>query len=133
MTERKKTGRKAYAPTEKEARQVRTLSGMGTRCADIAKVLGISESTLRKYYAEDLEIGCIQANAKVAESLFKQATNEEKPNIVAAIFWLKTRAGWKEQEAEGKKEERQKAAEGAATGVFMPSAPPLRLVAGGKK
>lgn len=133
MTERKKTGRKAYTPTEKEAKQVRMLSGMGTRCADIARVLGISESTLRKYYADDLEIGYIQTNAKVAESLYRQATNEEKPNVAATIFWLKTRAGWKEDAAEGKKEERQKAAEGAATGVFMPSAPPLRLVAGGKK
>lgn len=35
------------------------------------------------------------ANAKVAESLFRMAT--QKMNVTAAIFWAKTRMGWRER------------------------------------
>ena len=34
--------------------------------------------------------------AKVAESLFRKATGDHRQSVTAAIFWLKTRAGWKE-------------------------------------
>jgi hypothetical protein len=32
----------------------------------------------------------------VAESLYRKATSEGPQSVTAAIFWLKTRAGWKE-------------------------------------
>jgi hypothetical protein len=32
----------------------------------------------------------------VAESLFRRATGEGREGVVSAIFWLKTRAGWRE-------------------------------------
>jgi hypothetical protein len=76
--------------------QVRTLSGMGTRQEDIAIVLQVSVPTLRKYYPRELELGLIEANAKVAQSVFKQATHPTKPNVAAGLFWLKCRAGWRE-------------------------------------
>ena len=41
-----------------------------------------------KYYMSELETGHIEANAQVAQSLFKRATNKDKPNVSAAIFWL---------------------------------------------
>jgi hypothetical protein len=41
-----------------------------------------------------LDVGAIQANAAVAQSLFHMATRDKVPS--AAIFWLKARAGWKE-------------------------------------
>ena len=32
----------------------------------------------------------------MAESLFRKATGDHRQAVTAAIFWLKTRAGWKE-------------------------------------
>jgi phosphohistidine phosphatase SixA len=69
------------------------LSTVGTRHEDIASVLNISHDTLVKYYKEELDKGRIEANASVAETLFKQA---KEGNTTAMIFWLKSRAKWKE-------------------------------------
>lgn len=98
-------GRPPYEPTDRERAQVKMLSGMGVRDYEIAKVIGISEPTLRKYFWQELDLGHIEATAKVAQSLFKQATDPVKPNVTAAIFWLKCRGGWREEsEQVGKKE-----------------------------
>lgn len=55
-----------------------------------------SEKTLRKYFREELDRGVPEANYKVASSLYKRATGNDTP---AAIFWLKSRAGWKDRPA----------------------------------
>ena len=60
---------------------------------DIARVLKVDPKTLRKYYQEELELGHTKANAQVAGFLFNSAKNG---NVTAQIFWLKTRAQWKE-------------------------------------
>ncbi len=52
--------------------------------------------SLRKHYRVELDTGHIEANAKVAKSLFRLATHSTNPNITAIIFWLRTRAGWKD-------------------------------------
>jgi hypothetical protein len=51
---------------------------------------------LERDYRKELDGAAIKANAKVAESLFRKATGEGREAVTAAIFWLKTRAGWKE-------------------------------------
>lgn len=65
----------------------------------------------------ELEAGHVRANAQVAQSLFNQATNEVKPNVTAAIFWLKCRAGWREDGDMGKKEAAQALSRVAAKGT----------------
>jgi hypothetical protein len=62
----------------------------------IARVVGIDAKTLRKHYREELDTGQIKATAKVAESLFRKATSDGSQSVTAAIFWLKTRGGWRE-------------------------------------
>ena len=52
--------------------------------------------TLRKHYRGELDHGHVKANAKVAENLYRKATGDGREAVIAAIFWLKTRAGWKE-------------------------------------
>ena len=84
---------KEHIPTEETRKLVRTLSAVGIRHVDIGLKLDINDETLRKHYKEELEIGRIDANAQIANTLFQQA---KKGNMTAAIFWLKTRAGWKE-------------------------------------
>lgn len=91
--EEKKAGRPPHLATEDTRKQVYELSSVGTTYEDIAKVLGISPDTLTKYYRPELDRGRIDANAIIAGTLFKQA---QEGNTSAAIFWLKTRAQWKE-------------------------------------
>jgi hypothetical protein len=72
------------------------MAGFGLAEDDIAKVLEIDVETLRSHYRHELETGQIKTNARVAESLFRQATGDGRQAVTAAIFWLKTRARWKE-------------------------------------
>ncbi|WP_287298319.1 hypothetical protein [Mesorhizobium sp.] len=72
------------------------LAGFGLSTADIACVLATDEQNLKATYAHELESGSIKANARVAESLYRKATGEGRVAVTAAIFWLKTRARWKE-------------------------------------
>jgi len=52
---------------------------------------------LRKHYREELDLGETKANAQVAGFLFNAAKNG---NVTAQIFWLKTRAKWRETPVE---------------------------------
>jgi hypothetical protein len=88
-----KGGRPPHLPNADTRNKVFMLSTVGTRHEDIATVLGISADTLTKYYHDELAKGRIEANASVAETLFKQA---KEGNTTAMIFWLKSRAKWKE-------------------------------------
>jgi hypothetical protein len=85
-----------HIPTEETRKLVRSLSAVGIRYVDIASKLEISDDTLVKHYKKDLEDGRIDANASIGQTLFQQAKNG---NTAAAIFWLKTRAQWKETNA----------------------------------
>jgi hypothetical protein len=75
------------------------MAGYGVAEADIGRVIGIDAKTLRKHYRDELDLGHVKANAKVAENLFRKATGEGRESVTAAIFLLKTRARWKETSA----------------------------------
>ena len=83
----------AHIPTDESRKLVRTLAAVGIRHEDIASKLEINTDTLTKHYRKDLDEGRIDANAAIGKTLYEQARNG---NTGAAIFWLKTRAGWKE-------------------------------------
>jgi hypothetical protein len=76
--------------------QVEAMAGYGIPETEIAMVLEIEPDKLRELYGKVIDGARTKANAKVAESLFRKATGEGRESVVAAIFWLKTRAGWKE-------------------------------------
>ncbi len=86
-------GRPSHNPTERTRGEVSALAGFGTKEDDIAAYLGIAPKTLRKHYSVELRTGHVKTNAAVAKSLYKQAI---AGNVSAAIFFLKTRAGWRE-------------------------------------
>lgn len=79
---------------KESAERVVDLAGCGVPQDDIAHELGITAKTLRKHYRRELNRAAIIANVAVAKSLFAQAVGG---NVTAAIFWLKTRAGWREK------------------------------------
>lgn len=78
------------------AQKVETMAGYGVSAADIAIVLTIDEAELQSVYQRELDAGAIKANLRVAESLYRQALGDGRQAVTAAIFWLKTRARWKE-------------------------------------
>lgn len=88
-----KKGRPAHKVTIEKQTLVKTLAAVGITHEDIASKINISADTLVKYYQKELADGRIDANAQVAKGLFDQA---KQGNTAAAIFWLKTRAKWKE-------------------------------------
>ena len=90
------TGRKPFAPTDDQRRTVRALSGYGVPHDDIALIVKCSPPTLRKWFRQELDLGSAEATAKVAQTLFQQATSGT--NTAAMIFWLKARAGWREKQ-----------------------------------
>lgn len=94
--EKRGRGRPPHEPTDVTRRQVESLAGFGIPAPDIGRELGISDTTLRKHYRTELDSGVIKANARVAQALFQKATGNGPQCVTAQIFWLKTRAGWKE-------------------------------------
>src|SRR4051794_2989580 len=86
-------GRRAHRPDPAQRRQVEAMAAYGIPAADISRVVGVDPKTLRKCYRDELDLGETKANAQVAGFLFSAAKNG---NVTAQIFWLKTRARWKE-------------------------------------
>ena len=84
-----------HVPTPETTAEVELLSGFGIRQEDIGQYLGINTDTLCKYYREQLDRGVVKANRSVMRALHKNATDNN--NVAAQIFWLKTRAGWREK------------------------------------
>ena len=89
--------RKPFVVNETVREKVRHLAGVGVRQDDIARIIGCAPKTLRKRCRDDLDRGVAEANAMVSGSLFAAAKGG---NVVAQIFWLKTRAQWCERAAQ---------------------------------
>jgi hypothetical protein len=85
--------RKAFPATDAMREQVRSLAGRGVRQEDIATIIGCDAKTLRKHFRDELDRGMAEANAEIAGCLFDAATGG---NVAAQIFWLKTKAHWRE-------------------------------------
>ena|SRR5579872_5462616 len=92
-----KSGKSApHKPTEKSRAEVAALVSFGNTQEEIAGYIGVNVDTLTKYYRDELDNSVIRANAKVAAKLFRKAIDGD--DIKAQIFWLKTRARWREKD-----------------------------------
>ena len=90
--------RQAFVVNDAMRERVRYLAGVGVRQDDIAKIIGCAPKTLRKRFRDELDRGVAEANATVCGYLFAAA---KAGNIPAIIFWLKTRAHWREAPPRG--------------------------------
>jgi hypothetical protein len=86
--------RKPFVVDEAMRQKVRYLAGVGVRQDDIALIIGCAPKTLRKRFRDELDRGVAEANATMCGYLFAAA---KAGNIPAIIFWLKTRARWREE------------------------------------
>lgn len=76
--------------------KVEALAGFGLSPSEIADVVDVDLDRLKAAFPKELGNGHLKANAKVAENLFRKATGDGREAVTAAIFWLKTRARWRE-------------------------------------
>ena len=88
--------RKPHEPTDKDRKQVSLMAGIGLTHDQISRIVGISDETLRKYYPDELATSASKMNAQVAQNLFSMATSKSAGSVASAIFWMKTRGGWRE-------------------------------------
>ena len=88
----KKVTKPTFKPTDEERKLVEQMSAVGIPQSNIAMIIrdGIDDKTLRKHFRKELDT---KANAKIGGTLFNKAVNGDTS---AAIFWAKTRMGWKE-------------------------------------
>jgi hypothetical protein len=90
--------RPRFVASVEQRKMVRSMAAYGIRHEEIARCLGLrSPKTLRRHFREELDRAATEANAQVAQSLYQQATSGKK--TAATIFWLKTRALWRESPA----------------------------------
>jgi hypothetical protein len=85
-----------HVPTGETRAKAWFMSVSGVPQARIGEVIGISDNTLRKHYRRELTCGMTEANTAVARNLYGIATGKSAQAASAAMFWLKTRAGWRE-------------------------------------
>ena len=90
--------RTAHVPTAESRLFVERMIANGMKREVIARVVGVDEKTLRKHYDHELSVGAEVANERVAATLYEKAIDPKgsMASVVAAIFWMKTRARWKE-------------------------------------
>ena len=82
-----------HEPSEKTRAQAEQAAGLGLPHEQIGALIGISDKTLRKYYATELAVGKAKASAKIAQTLFNKAI---KGDTTAGIWWTKAQMGWGE-------------------------------------
>ena len=86
--------RPRFAPSDPQRQLVKSLAAYGIRQEEIAGKIGVSAKTLRRYFREELDRGTTDANAQVAQTMYKMAKSGKFP--AATMFWLKCRADWRQ-------------------------------------
>jgi hypothetical protein len=89
-------GRKPFAPTDADRKQVEALSGYGLPVHQIAALIqgGIAVDMLYKYFRDEMVSGKAKANSQVAQTLFKKAMAGD---VTAMIWWSKSQLRWSER------------------------------------
>jgi ribosome-binding protein aMBF1 (putative translation factor) len=84
-----------FKASSRDKKLVKALTACGNSHEEIAKIMGVKPSVIRKLFREEMELGGMQANAKVLASIFKAATQDN--NMTAAIYWAKTQGAAKQK------------------------------------
>lgn len=94
-----------FVPTMEQRMTVRIAVSTGYTQEAIARLInfpfGISESTLKKHFKEELLHGKEFVDLAVISNLFRQATGTGKGAVTAAIYWTKARLNWRTGEGGG--------------------------------
>ena len=87
-----------HEPTQEGREYVRRAVAAGLTQEVIAEVMGMSPTTLKKWYRRELDVGGAEMVERVASRLYAQALSDSDamPATVARIFVLKARGRWVE-------------------------------------
>lgn len=96
-------GKPEHVPTLQTRAEVSALKSFGVPLDDISAYIGIDRKTLSKYYRTEIDTAQIKADAAVAKFLYGTASGRALKDgatysdcVRAAMFWAKTRMGWRE-------------------------------------
>jgi hypothetical protein len=99
-------GRPTLEPTDKQRGQVEAMIRYGIPETEIAQALGISKTTLLKHFRNEINASATKANTQVGEFIVativglpipgRRPVTDERARATLAMFWAKTRMGWKE-------------------------------------
>lgn len=89
-----KRGPAPWEPSPEERRQVEHFVACGMTQEQIGLVLDKSTDSLQRHCRHELDAGLLKVNARVGARLFKKAMDGDTASL---IFWMKSRAGWKER------------------------------------
>ena len=121
-------GRMTHRPTDGTRFVVRGLSLVGTPLAEIATAIGVSESTIKQYYVQEIAVSKYTLAAMAGMAMYDmlhKSNTDTKSRMTAAIYATKAVGGWSEYgNGAGVKQQRTEAAAVAATGKFAPAPPP---------
>ena len=81
-----------YKPTDDDYSKVEEMVCIGLDEHTVAKIMGISNATLTKYFSHNLLVGREKRTARVAGVAYEMAISGQSPSMTT--FWLKTQAGW---------------------------------------
>lgn len=87
-------GRKAFEPNKKQIAEVLQHAENGLQDDVIAAILEIGETTLKKYFKDQLTAGRAKGKGRLAASAMQMATSGLYPAMT--IFMCKVRLGMKE-------------------------------------
>lgn len=90
----KENGRPTYVPNDQDKGQVIALASFGLGEAKISNFLGISNNTLRKHYADELDRSRIQVMGKAMTGLAKALNGEKEWAIKFTMMTLGRKYGW---------------------------------------
>ena len=92
-----------HIPTDKIRAEIIALRSYGVPIKEVAAYIGIDDKTMYKYYRTELEQSAMKANARVGKFLYEAASGQAMKDgasysdcVRAAMFWAKTRMGWRE-------------------------------------
>jgi hypothetical protein len=85
-----------HRPSPETREIVERAVSLGLTEETINSILGLSDRTLRKYYKNQIANGQQRANLAIGRKLYDLCMNGDRSAI---FFWLKCRAGWREQVA----------------------------------
>ena len=109
-----RSGRKAFVPNPAQRDMVRKLTGWGIPQQHICRVVTnpqtakpLDPKSLRKHFVLDIRTGAVEANFTVGRLILATilglppppgtvAITNERVRARLAIFWAKTRMGWRE-------------------------------------
>ena len=97
---------------KKTRAEIVALRSYGVPIKEVAAYIGIDDKTLYKYYKDELDNSAIKSKCQCRKVLYQAASGQALTTgasysdcVRAAMFWAKTRMGWKEtnvQEEENK-------------------------------